>query len=660
MFTPDPKRVDKTLAKTIPLVIKQRAQMYPNITAQAVKNTRSNSSNPGEFVRYSFSQVYADFCGLALALEELGIKRNDHVAIISDNRREWLLSDLAVLTLGGADVPRGTDSSGQEIRYIISCAECECGFFENPRQLAKVLDEVQEVPMLKTAILYEYSDEIAAEAEKAGIKAYEFQKIFERGQELYKVAGNKEKIEAEMDKTQESDLATIIFTSGTTGKPKGVMLTHRNYVAQLEVVHTVLDVKPGDMWLSVLPVWHSFERTITYIILTFGSGMAYSKPIASVMLPDFEKIRPKWMSGVPRLWESLAKGVIRAMKKAGGVKYGMFKFFISVGGKYAWAKDHVSGRVTHYTPKSRFVDFLVGVIPFVLLLLPHALGEALVYKKVREKLGGQLICAISGGGALPKEIDDFYRAIGLTLLEGYGITEAGPVLSVRNQYKPRPGCVGEVFPSAEIKIVAEKDGLPVNGDPLPPGQKGLIFARGDQIMKGYYKNPELTATVVDKDGWLNTGDLGMLSVDYEIKITGRAKDTIVLVGGENIEPLAVESGINASDFIDASVVLGQDQKYLGALIVVNKDNSLAWAKENHMENETLESLIKTDEFNELIKHEIENRINSSQGFRPCERIYRFEILTEPFTVGKELSAKQEMIRPKINEIYKDKIDSLFD
>ena len=366
------------------------------------------------------------------------------------------------------------------------------------------------------------------------------------------------------------------------------------------------------------------------------------------------------MCGVPRLWESLAKGVNRAMKKEGGIKYALFNFFISVGTKYAWAKEHITGCACRFNYRPRLFDFIVGIMPFIALWPFHALGELLVYRKIREKMGGRITAAISGGGALQHETDCFYRAIGFKLLEGYGITEAAPVLSVRNIHKPRPGCVGEIYPSAEIKVVAEKNGSPISSEPLKPGETGLVLARGDQIMKGYYKKPELTAGVIDKDGWLNTGDLGKLTFDGEIKITGRAKDTIVLQNGENIEPLGIETALCGSPYIETAVVFGQDEKFLAALIVGSKANIMSYAEEHNIQCKEYEELISRPEIEDLIRCEIDNIVSASNGFKPCERIFRFVILDKSFEIGRELSAKQEFMRHKVAELYKDKIAELFE
>ncbi|MDR2897450.1 MAG: long-chain fatty acid--CoA ligase, partial [Spirochaetaceae bacterium] len=556
---------------TLPKLLQARTAARPELTAQASKNAE------GVFQYYTFKDLYDSVLDLAAAFSDMGIKRGDRVGLISDNRREWLMSDFALLSLGAADVPRGCDSTGTEIRFILSFSECTFAIFENEHQFKKILEKRTEVPLLKTAILFDVpSAEILTLAADAGIAVHAFKDVMKRGTD----APRREAMEAEIEKGTGDELATIIFTSGTTGTPKGVMLTHRNYLSQLEDVGTVLDVHPGEMWLSVLPVWHSFERVVQYIALTLHSGLAYSKPVAAVMLPDMAAVKPQWMCGVPRLWESLAQGIFRSMKKTGGAKLALFNFFVSLGKVYMHAGDRVFNRVCTFKKEHRILDILRGIIPLIFLSPLYALGNALVFSKIKEKLGGRFRVGISGGGALQKDTDDFYQALGIRLLEGYGITEAAPVLSVRNSKKPRSGCVGVVFPSAEIKIVAEKEGIPLSAEPLPVNTHGLIMAWGDQIMKGYYRQPELTKQVIDSDGWLNTGDLGILSSRNEIKITGRAKDTIVLLGGENIEPAAIEAAINGSSFVEFTVVLGQDKKYLAALIVPAKDALTEWARAN--------------------------------------------------------------------------------
>ena len=334
--------------------------------------------------------------------------------------------------------------------------------------------------------------------------------------------------------------------------------------------------------MSILPVWHSFERLIQYVAIYFVNGLAYSKPVASILLGDMAVIRPQWICGVPRLWEALANGVNKAMNKKGGITLKLFRFFISVGKSYANAKDKVLGHVCQVKKRNKFLDALCGFFPMIFLWPLRKLGDALVFKKIRDKFGGRISIAISGGGALQKDVDDFYRAIGLNLLEGYGLTETAPVISFRYYKEPRPGCVGAIFPSMEVKIIPEENGVPTSKEGLGPGKKGLIFVRSEQVMKGYYKRLDLTEKIIDSDGWLNTGDLGLLTFDNEIKITGRAKDTIVLLGGENIEPAVIESELLTSPYIESVIVIGQDQRYLGALVVPSKESVIAYAKENNL------------------------------------------------------------------------------
>lgn len=651
------KFTTRTLPKNLPLLLKTRAKEVPDVILQYSKNSE------GKFQEYSYAEVYSKVIDYALALKSIGIQKGDNVAFISDNRREWLISDFAILSLGAADVPRGCDSMGTEIRFITSFADCKYGIFENGRQIKKILEKVEEVPLLKNVILFDKAEEVVEKAIKdAGITLYYFDQLLEKGHEILNtdVAGKTKEIEDSMDSIKGDDIATMIFTSGTTGTPKGVMLTHGNYMSQLSVIHNFVPCKVGDIWMSILPVWHSFERLIQYLAPTMSCGLAYSKPVAPVLLPDMAVIRPQWICGVPRLWEGLANGVNRAMRKTGGITLKLFNFFISVGAKYAKMKDLVYGNATQIKKRCRPLDFCIGLIPWLVLWPWHKLGDILVFRKIRAKFGGRISIAVSGGGALQKATDDFYRAIGLNLLEGYGMSETAPVISFRDWTHPRPGVVGILFPTMDLRIVAEEHGVIKSMDPLPPGKQGLIILRSPQVMKGYYKRPDLTEKVIDKDGWFNTGDLGLMTYDGEIKITGRAKDTIVLLGGENIEPSVIEAELLGSEFIESVMVTGQDKKYLGALIVPNEDAVKAYAEQNNLAYMDYPSLLKTPEIDSLFASILNEKISTNNGFRICERIYKFVLVPKSFEVGVELSAKQEMMRYKIEELYKEQIAGLFE
>ena len=541
----------------------------------------------------------------------------------------------------------------QEIAYILSFADCRVVFLENENQLKKIAGQRDKLSLIDTAVLYEADfDKGAYAGSLAGVKILSYAEIMKEGERV--LADDPGMIDREIEKGDGEEVATIIFTSGTTGEPKGVMLCHRNFLHQVKGVRELLDVGEKDIWLCVLPVWHSFERIMQYVALGHASALAYSKPIGKILLADCQKVQPTWMASVPRIWESVRAGIFRNINSEGGAKKAIFQFFVSVGSASAWARNRVYGLVPEFRKRVRLLDILIGLPPYLLLAPLRALGDVLVFRKIKSKLGGRFVAGISGGGALPETVDKFFQAVGILILEGYGLTETAPVLGVRKQNHPVPGTIGRAFPGTEIKIID-----PETGAALPPGNKGIICARGPQVMLGYYKKAAETKKILSDDGWLNTGDLGMMTHQGEIKITGRAKDTIVLLGGENVEPVPIEARIRESEYVEHAVVLGQDQKFLAALIVPNFENLERYAKENSIPFIDMENLVTLPEINDLVESEIVERISPKTGFRGFEMIFRFKLLAKPFELGKELSGKQDYKRHVINEIYVKEIAALF-
>jgi long-chain acyl-CoA synthetase len=347
-------------------------------------------------------------------------------------------------------------------------------------------------------------------------------------------------------------------------------------------------------------------------------------------------------------------GIYRNVASGSKVKKGLFNFFVSVGTAHQFFKDMLLGRMPHFRRRIVLFDMLVSVIPFLLLSPLRVLGNLLVFRKIQGRLGGKLRAGISGGAALPEAVDKFFAAAGIVVLEGYGITEAAPVLAVRNRHKPVRGTIGPTWVNMEM-IIRDVE----TGKELPPGKKGLVCARGPQIMKGYYKKPEETKKVIDSEGWLDTGDIGMRTWKGEFKITGRAKDTIVLLGGENLEPAPIEDKIRDSEYIDHVIVLGQDQKYLAALVVPNPERLEAYAKEHSLPYMDFENLTKLPEIRKLIQSEIVMQVNKKTGFRGFEMIYRSILVSKPFEQGVELSGKQDYKRHVITKMYKKEIEELF-
>jgi long-chain acyl-CoA synthetase len=596
--------------------------------------------------------LYEECCFLGAGLLELGVKRGDNVGLIADNRHEWLAADMGVLSLGAVDVPRGCDITTGELAYILGCTGCVLTFAENQKQARKILSVAGELPALKTLITFDPVDtETEAGAAAAGLTIHYFAAVIALGQkrEAMRPGG----IEAEMDNGQSEDTATIIFTSGTTGEPQGVVLSHRNFLCHLPAFDQFFELKSGDIWLSVLPVWHVYERCIEYVILYFKTGVAYSKPVSSVLMADFQAIRPQWMVSVPRVWEAIMDGICRNVHSMGGFTKKLFDMAVVVAELHTHFKDQTFGLLPNFHGRIRALDSVLGFFPWLLLCPGRGLARLLVFNRIKRRLGGRFKAGISGGGSLPARVDLFFNSVGIRLQEGYGLTETAPLLSVRRYQRSRRGTIGQVYPNTEIRIV---DGA---GKTLPPGRNGLILARGSQVMRGYYQKPEATAAVLSADGWFNTGDIGMLSRDNELRITGRAKDTIVLRGGENVEPVPIEHKLRESPYIQQAMVVGQDQKFLAALIVPKPEAVMAFAEENAIPIVDYELLLQQPEINELIAAEVADRVSPKTGFKPFERVFKCALLPRPFEPGTELSPKMELLRHRITALYAKEIHRLF-
>ncbi|MBU0929250.1 MAG: AMP-binding protein [Spirochaetes bacterium] len=634
------------MAETLALMFIERAKARPDLVMQYSKDEK------GVFQPTSYAELLEEVARFAAGLAGLGLARGDRIGLIADNRKEWLISDLAIIGLGAADVPRGCDATEQELSYILSWSECAIAVLENEKQLAKIVARKAEMPALKKAVLFDAASEKAvSEAKAVGIETLAFSEVFAAG--AARRSSKPGEYEAEAALGRSSDVATIIYTSGTTGEPKGVMLSHANFLHQTVVLPEIIDLRPGQIWLSVLPVWHSFERIVQYAIIAVYDSIAYSKPIGAVMLPDFQAIRPHWMASVPRIWESVKDGIYKSIRQSGGAKKALFGFFVGVGESFAFFRNMMLGRLPDFGNRSRILDAVLPVVPLILLAPLRGLGEVLIFKKIKTKLGGRFKAGISGGGAMPASVDIFFDTIGVQILEGYGLTETAPVIGLRPQRKPVMGTVGPAIRGTEFRILDE------SGADVGTCRKGVVHVKGPQVMLGYYKKPELTAKVLSPDGWLNTGDLGMLTTNGFLKLTGRAKDTIVLLGGENIEPLPIEQRICDSPYIKQAIVLGQDKRFLAALVVPDQDMVTAWAKENTVPIVDYEALLAQPEVKELIDYEISQAVNQKTGFKSFERIFRFDLLATPFEVGKELSAKQEIKRHVVADLYKHRIAKLF-
>ena len=589
---------------------------------------------------------------LGTALIDIGIKKGDHIGLISDNRFEWMMCDLAILGTGACDVPRGSDTTPNELEYIIKHAEIKISFVEDRRQLQKIYAIAENLPRIKTLIVID--PEGLVKEDFPLIEIYTMDELIKRGESLIERGDNR--FEQAWRNVKSDDLATIIYTSGTTGQPKGVMLLHKNIMHNVLSAPYSIPVTSGDKFLSILPTWHSFERTIEYVLLHVGASNAYSKPAAQILMKDLELEKPNYIASVPRIWESIYNAVHYKISRDSIIKRAMFFFFVKSGVIHHKMRLLRKNLLPVFETKRitrRFFEVIFSSIIELLLKPITMIGDKLVYSKIREKTGGQLKAGISGGGALQRHVDDFFAGINLTILEGYGLTETSPIVAVRTFERPVLYTVGQLLRGVQVKIVDD------NGNEVPRGQKGIIMVKGDLVMKGYYKNEKATREVLSPDGWLNTGDIGRLTVNGELQITGRAKDTIVLLGGENIEPLPIELALSQSRYIHEAMVVGQDKKTLGALIIPEYDNIVEYAEEHGIEYKSIEDLLKKQEIKNLIRSEIREFISPKYGFRTVEYISNFVLLPDPFEIGRELTHTLKKRRNIIYEMYHDYIEAIY-
>ncbi len=639
------------MEQTLPKMLKNVAETYPEIFAQY---TRTKS---GEFEGVNYHDMFQRILDFAGGLLDYGIKRGERIGLISDNRKEWQYADMGLLAIGCVDTPRGCDATESDLSYILSFAECRFVITENTTQVKKLLNIKKNVPTLETICAFDPVDPIEQNrAKELGVTFLQFYDVLKKGREWRKI--HPDGVESELEKGQWDDLATIIFTSGTTGTPKGVMLSHGNFLTQLDELVERIYLNPGEKCLCVLPIWHVFQREFEYLVLCQAAGLVYSKPIGSVLLADFQKMNPHLMPCVPRVWSALYDGIWKKIRKEGGFRLRMFEFFVFV--CELW--DTMDRKLRR--KKARFGKDYVGLwwcllfIPWIALFPLKLLGYWLAFAPVRKMFGKNFRVGIAGGGAYPEYLDKFFWAAGVNIVDGYGLTETAPVVAVRPAADPVMRTIGTALRGVEVRVVDD------NGVDVGQCKKGILQVRGGTVMKGYYRRDDLTAKVMTKDGWFDTGDLAILTVDNEIQLRGRKKDTIVLQGGENIEPVPIEQKLNTSRYISTAVVFGanekgEDQRFLAALILLRKDEIEAYAVSSGISEPDYEKLAQRPEIRNLISGEIAELVNAKNGFKSFEKINEFEVITKPFTVGVELSAKQELMRYKIAEIYKAQIAKMF-
>lgn len=561
----------------------------------------------GQWVETDKEEFQEKVRNLALGMYELGIRKGDKVSLHSENSAEWVICDQAILSLGAVNVPIYTTQPGDQIKYILENSETKVHIVSTDELFADTKPTIKALKSVEAIIsIFGSKHE----------KLREFDSILEMGAKKHQE--DPELFEQLKSKVKPDDLATLIYTSGTTGDPKGVMLTHNNIasnlLASLERVPFDDTVREGERMLSYLPLSHVFERLITYMYLRLGYPIYYIEEVEEIR-DDFSYVKPFYLATVPRLLEKIHTGIKVKGQELSGLKKRLYYWALNLAEQYD--PEH---------PPSGFGR------------LKHKLADKLVYSKVRELFGGNLLGMVSGGAALSPTLFRFMNAMGVICMQGYGLTETSPVLSVNDKDHMRVGSSGRPLSNVEIKIAED----------------GEILAKGPNVMQGYYNNKEKTEEVFTEDGWFMSGDVGKLEDGY-LFVTDRKKSVFKLSTGKYVAPQTIENRLSESGYIDQAVVIGYKRKFCSALIVPNYDNVEKRLKS--MGKSLSDDPTKDEAVHNLIQKEV-NKVNSDLS--PWETVKKFVLLEEPFTIESgELTPTHKVKRPVVNERYEDEIESMY-
>ncbi len=428
------------------------------------------------------------------------------------------------------------------------------------------------------------------------------------------------------------------------------MLSHGNLLSQVTGAAAVVQPQPGERVLSILPIWHAYERAFEYFIFSNGCTQIYTT-IRHVK-KDLKDHQPHYMVGVPRLWESIYEGIQKQFREQPAKQQKLVNFLLNASQQFIMARRTATG-LNLDRPNPSALERTAATLKMSALWSVHQLADRLVYQKIRAGTGGNLVFVVSGGGSIAEHLEDFFEIVGIEILGGYGLTETSPITNVRRPWRNIRGADGEPLPGTEIQIVDLE-----TRKPLIAGQRGLVLIRGPQVMQGYYNNPTATAKAIDAEGWFDSGDLGMVTADDNLIITGRAKDTIVLTNGENIEPQPIEDACLRSPYIDQLMIVGQDQKVLGALIVPNLEALEKWSltqpSSTHID-------LNSQPIQDLFRQELTRLVKERAGARLDDRIGTFRLLSEPFTIENNLLTQTLKIRRNVvMDRYQGMINEMFD
>ncbi|MCS7312149.1 MAG: long-chain fatty acid--CoA ligase [Acidobacteria bacterium] len=596
------------------------AEMFLHYVRQYDRPDALYVKRHGQYRPISTREFYDHVVELAHFLRSMYVQPGDRVAILSENRPEWFYADMATLSIGGASVPIYATLPPGQVAYILQDAQTVGVFVSTLEQLAKIESIAADLAaFLRFVVLFEEAGDYRP-ALPAAVQFFSLERAMEVGRQDR--ARQPDWWDRAVASVQSEDLATIIYTSGTTGEPKGVMLTHRNFLSNIEAVLQVLSLGPSDVHLSFLPLSHVFERMAGYYtMLTGGARVAFAESIDKVA-ENLLEIRPTVIIAVPRFYEKVKARIDAMARQLTGLRKRLFE----------WAL-RVADRVGEQRRAGRPVP------PW--LALQYALADRLVYHKIKARTGGRVRTLVSGGAALRKDIAIFFDNLGLRILEGYGLTETSPVISVNTPTAWKPGSVGRPIPGVEVKIAAD----------------GEILTRGPHVMKGYFRRPEATQAAIDPEGWFHTGDIGELDPDGFLYITDRKKDILVTAGGKNIAPQKIENLLKQSPWIEEVMVVGDGRPYPAAFIVPNRERLVAWAQEKGLPVEPYEEFLRHPTVIQLYEQILQDLQTSLARF---EQVKRFVLLPQSFTIeAGELTPTLKVRRRIVMEKYEHLIRELY-
>jgi long-chain acyl-CoA synthetase len=610
--------------------------LYQNLIEKYEKSDKTafayKPSPKSEYKPVTWDTVREDVTAVASYLIDQGVEKGDRVAILSENRYEWAVVDLAIQITGTINVALYSTLPPNQCEYILQDSEAKIFFVSTGIQLKKAMEVFENCPDLKTVVAFD-------EPKVTDHMKEDFVKLFDTvcTSGLKAETRHRNTLNKRVNSVQPEDVTTLIYTSGTTGKPKGAMLTHRNIVSNVKAAHDAIYIDEKDRCLSFLPLCHSFERTGGYYAMIAGGAEIYYAESVDTVAKNMTQAHPTIVVSVPRLFEKIYNMVNKNVQEGSAIQQAIFSWALGVGEKYWNGKRG-------------------------LVSLQKTVADKLVFDKLKARTGGRIRFFVSGGAALPAEIGTFFMSAGLNILEGYGLTETSPVMTCNRYGDEEMGTVGKVVNGVTVGIQSLSDNkiiARVSGEDYPTDitcEAGEILNRGPNTMKGYWKNEEATKEMIDEDGWLHTGDVGQF-VNGRLKITDRIKHMIVNAGGKNIYPGPIEDLFKTSHWIDQLVVVGEKKSFMAALIVPDFESLEKYAKQNDIKYQNKEELIANESVQNLYSKEIRN---FSKELASHEKIRDFRLIANEFTVETgELTPTLKVKRRVIEEKYAGLIDDIF-